>query len=107
MVTSEKRIKCFGGYKPRQTDSKFDLNNYENDCIRVYSFFLSLRDIFRKILPSQVDIIDGKPWALQKNLKRIMKESNSLNVTKGSITFYNSGFKVEDNAVLDKYQKDY
>ncbi len=82
---------------------KYDLNNYETIVLGCthFSFF---KDMFRKILPSQVDIIDGN-LGTAKNLKRILKESNSLNERKGSITFYSSGFKVEDNAELDKYKR--
>lgn len=42
---------------------------------------------------------------LQKNLKRILKEMNLLNEGHGNITFYNSGIRVEDKAVLDKYNR--
>jgi glutamate racemase len=58
---------------------KYDLNNYET-------------------------IIDGN-IGTAKNLKRILKEMNSLNEGNGGITFYNSGFKAEDKAELDKYSK--
>lgn len=58
----------------------------------------------RKLVPSNVSIIDGN-IGTAKNLKRILKEMNLLNEGHGNITFYNSGIRVEDKAVLDKYNR--
>jgi glutamate racemase len=60
------------------------------------------KDMFRKLLPQHVTIIDGSIGTV-KNLKRILTEMNSLNEGSGNIVFYNSGLKVEDKAKLGKY----
>ncbi|MEY8000952.1 glutamate racemase [Clostridium sp. Mt-5] len=82
---------------------KYDLNNYETIVLGC-THFSYYKDMFRKLLPSHVNIIDGN-IGTAKNLKRILKEMNLLNEGNGSITFYNSGFKVEDRAKLDKYNR--
>lgn len=82
---------------------KYDLNNYEAIVLGCthFSFY---KDMFRKLLPSHVNILDGNIGTV-KNLKRILEEMNSLNEGSGNIIFYNSGFKVEDKDELDKYNK--
>lgn len=82
---------------------KYDLSNYETIVLGCthFSFY---KDIFRKILPSYTNIIDGNIGTV-KNLKRTLEEMNSLNEGNGNIIFYNSGFKVEDEAKLDKYRE--
>ncbi|MFL0195711.1 glutamate racemase [Clostridium sp. WILCCON 0269] len=82
---------------------KYDLSNYETIVLGC-THFSYYKDMFRKLLPSHVNIIDGN-IGTAKNLKRILKEMNSLNEGNGSITFYNSGFKIEDKAELDKYNR--
>lgn len=78
----------------------YNLNNYETIVLGC-THFSYYKDMFRKLFPSHVNIIDGN-MGTAKNLKRILKEMNSLNGGNGSITFYNSGFKVEDKAELAK-----
>ncbi|WP_055669707.1 glutamate racemase [Desnuesiella massiliensis] len=80
---------------------KYDLNNYET-LVLGCTHFSYYKDMFRKLLPSHVNIIDGN-IGTAKNLERILKEMNLLNKGNGSITFFNSGFKVEDKNELDKY----
>ena len=82
---------------------KYDLRNYETVVLGCthFSFY---KDIFRKLLPSYVNIIDGNIGTV-KNLKRILEEMNSLNEGSGNITFYNSGTKIEEKAKLDNYKK--
>ncbi|MTK13105.1 MAG: glutamate racemase [Clostridiaceae bacterium] len=82
---------------------KYDLNKYETVVLGCthFSFY---KDMFRKLLPSHTNIIDGNIGTV-KNLKRILEETNSLNEGSGNIIFYNSGYKVEDKAKLDKYSK--
>lgn len=82
---------------------KYDLSNYETIVLGC-THFSYYKDMFRKLLSSHVNIIDGN-IGTAKNLKRILQEMNSLNEGNGSITFYNSGFKIEDKAELDKYNK--
>jgi len=82
---------------------KYDLRNYETVVLGCthFSFY---KDMFRKLIPSYVNIIDGNIGTV-KNLKRILEEMNSLNEGSGNITFYNSGTKIEDKAKLDNYRK--
>lgn len=82
---------------------KYDFSNYEAIALGC-TYFLFYKDMFRKLLPSHVNILDGNIGTV-KNLKRILKEMNSLNEGSSNIIFYNSGFKVEDKAELDKYNK--
>ncbi|MGJ0848412.1 glutamate racemase [Tissierella praeacuta] len=82
---------------------KYDLNKYETIVLGCthFSFY---KDVFRKILPIDTDIIDGNLGTV-KNLKRILGKMNVLNEGSGSITFYNSGFKVEDKEKLNNYRE--
>lgn len=83
--------------------SKYDLNTYETIVLGC-THFSYFKDMFRKLLPSYVKVIDGN-IGTANNLKRILKEMNSLNEGNGSITFYNSGFKIENEVELDKYNR--
>lgn len=82
---------------------KFDLNNYEAIVLGC-THFSYYKDMVRKLVPSNVSIIDGN-IGTAKNLKRILKEMNLLNEGHGNITFYNSGIRVEDKAELDRYSR--
>jgi glutamate racemase len=83
--------------------SKYDLSKYETIVLGC-THFPYYKDMFRKLLPQYVSIIDGNNGTI-KNLKRILEEKNSLNEGNGCITFYNSGFKIEDKSELDKYNR--
>ncbi|WP_353093290.1 glutamate racemase [Tissierella praeacuta] len=82
---------------------KYDLDKYETIVLGCthFSFY---KDIFRKILPADTDIIDGN-FGTVKNLKRILENMSALNEGNGNINFYNSGVKVEDKERLDKYRE--
>lgn len=83
--------------------SKYDVSKYETIVLGCthFSFYT---DMFRKLLPSHINIIDGNIGTVN-NLKRTLEEMNSLNEGNGNIIFYNSGFKVEDKTKLDEYSK--
>lgn len=83
--------------------SEYDLNNY-GTVVLGCTHFSYYKDMFRKLFPSDIRIIDGN-IGTAINLKRIVKEMNSLNEGNGSFTFYNSGVKAEDKVELDKYKK--
>ncbi|WP_010246426.1 glutamate racemase [Acetivibrio cellulolyticus] len=83
--------------------SKYDFNNYETIVLGC-THFSYFKDMFRKLALSHIKVIDGN-IGTANNLKRILKEMNSLNEGNGSITFYNSGFKIQDKAGLDKYNR--
>ncbi|WMM23827.1 glutamate racemase [Tissierella sp. MB52-C2] len=80
---------------------KYDLNKYETIVLGCthFSFY---KDIFRKILPVDTDIIDGNLGTI-KHLKRILEKDDALNEGNGNIVFYNSGIKVEDKEKLANY----
>lgn len=82
---------------------EYDLNKYETIVLGCthFSFY---KDMFRKLLPSNVDIIDGNMGTV-KNLKRTLEEIDSLNEGSSKITFYNSGIEVQDENKLRKYSE--
>lgn len=82
---------------------KYDLDKYETIVLGCthFSFY---KDIFRKILPADTNIIDGNTGTV-KHLKKILGEKNMLGEGNGNITFYNSGMKVEDKRELEKYKE--
>jgi glutamate racemase len=81
---------------------KFDLSKYETIVLGC-THFTFFKDMFREILSPAIDIIDGN-LGTAKNLIRILTERNALNEGSGNIVFYNSGFKVEDEATLNTYR---
>lgn len=83
--------------------ANYDLSKYETIVLGC-THFSYYKDLFRKLFPSLINIIDGN-MGTAKNLKRILQELNLLNEGTGRITFYNSGLKVEGRAELDKYTR--
>lgn len=81
--------------------SKYDLSKYETIVLGC-THFPYYKDMFKKLFEQNINIIDGSSGTT-KNLKRILEEKNRINEGQGRITFYNSGFKVEDETGLDKY----
>ncbi|WP_313756177.1 glutamate racemase [Tissierella sp.] len=82
---------------------KYDLNKYETIVLGCthFSFY---KDVFRKILPADTNIIDGNLGTV-KHLKGLLRNMNALNEGNGNITFYNSGLKVEDKDKLNNYNE--
>ncbi|MBL4930803.1 glutamate racemase [Clostridium paridis] len=83
--------------------SKYDMKNYETIVLGC-THFSYYKDMFKKLVQPHVNIIDGN-YGTANNLKRILKEMNSLNDGNGDISFYNSGVKVEDKIELARYDK--
>lgn len=85
----------------REELNKYDLSNYETIVLGCthFSFY---KNIFKKLLPSNTNIIDGNIGTV-KNLKKTLEEMNSLKEGSGNITFFNSGSKVEDKSMLNNY----
>lgn len=84
--------------------SLYDLNDFESIVLGCTHFSL-FKDMFQKLLPPSVEIIDGNTGTIN-NLKRTLKNSvSSVSNLKGSgtLTFYNSGIKVEDRSMLSTY----
>ncbi|QAA31347.1 glutamate racemase [Clostridium manihotivorum] len=83
--------------------SKYDLNSY-GTIVLGCTHFSYFKDMFRKLAPSHVNLIDGN-IGTATNLKRTLMETDSLNKGNGKITFYNSGVKVTDINALHRYDK--
>jgi glutamate racemase len=83
--------------------SKYNLNDY-NAIVLGCTHFLFYKDMFKKLLPAHINIIDGNIGTV-KNLSRILSEMNSINEGSGNIVYYNSGIKIEDKINLDKYRQ--
>lgn len=81
--------------------SSFDLNLYSTIVLGCTHFPI-YKNIFKKILPSQICIIDGNLGTI-KNLKITLENKNLLNSGNGQIDFYNSGQLVIDNKIIYKY----
>ena len=82
----------------QQELGKYDLNLY-GTIVLGCTHFPIYRDIFRKLLPENVDIIDGNMGTV-KYLKRILEENGQINEGTGQILFYNSGIEVDDRCLL-------
>jgi len=81
--------------------SAFDLEQY-GTVVLGCTHFPFYKDMFRKLLPPHVDIIDGSSGTCG-NLKRILTENHRLEDGSGKIEFYQSGTKVEDQQTLNQY----
>ncbi|MBP2656498.1 MAG: Glutamate racemase [Firmicutes bacterium] len=79
----------------------FDLNCYETVVLGCTHFPL-YKDILRKLFPQHVDIIDGSVGTVN-NLKRTLAEIKKIGEGSGKITFYQSGIKLEDPEIVDRY----
>jgi glutamate racemase len=82
---------------------KYDLDNY-GTIVLGCTHFSFYKDMFRKLLPANIDIIDGNSGTV-KNLKNTLEKINSVDEGSGRITFYNSGIKVDDSDELEKYNE--
>lgn len=81
--------------------SNYDLSKYETIVLGC-THFPYYKDMFEKLFTQNINIIDGGSGTT-KNLKRILEENNLINEGRGRITFYNSGFKVENKIGLEKH----
>jgi glutamate racemase len=81
--------------------SGYDFNNYDTIVLGCthFSFY---KDMFRKILPLSINIIDGNIGTVN-NLKRMLAGMKALNEGSGKITYYNSGVEVCEREKLNNY----
>jgi glutamate racemase len=86
----------------RQQLSDFDPNNYEAVVLGC-THFIFFKDMFKKLFPPDVDIIDGN-FGTVRNLKRILADKNLLDGGAGEVVYYNSGVRVSDKAALAGYK---
>jgi len=82
---------------------KYDLTQY-GTVVLGCTHFPFYRDRLRKLLPSNIDIIDGNIGTV-RNLKRILEENKILCEGNGKMVFYNSGKKAEAGQEMDIYNK--
>jgi glutamate racemase len=76
--------------------SHFDIKSY-GTVVLGCTHFPFFKNIFRKVLPIDIDIIDGNKGTIE-NLKRILDEMMSVNQGTGKIDFYNSGLLADDKS---------
>ncbi|MFD3447569.1 glutamate racemase [Microbacteriaceae bacterium 4G12] len=83
--------------------SLFDLKQY-GTVVLGCTHFPYFKSSLKKLFAEDVDIIDGS-IGTAKNLKRILEVNNQINNGTGNISFFKSGYKVEDKATLSNYKK--
>lgn len=82
--------------------SKFDLTKY-GTIVLGCTHFPFYKNIMAKILPPDIDIIDGTLGTVN-NLKRTLERRHLLESGNGSITFYKSGKLVTEEIDLYKFR---
>lgn len=87
----------------REQLSSFDLKQY-GTIVLGCTHFPYFKNSLKKLFNEDVDIISGS-IGTAKNLRRILEARNQINDGTGDITFYKSGYKVEDQDTLSKYKK--
>jgi glutamate racemase len=83
--------------------SHLDLKQY-GTVVLGCTHFPYFDNILRKMFIEDVEIISGS-IGTAKNLRQILKSRNQLNGGTGDISFYRSGYKVEDETALTNYKK--
>lgn len=83
--------------------SSFDLKQY-GTVVLGCTHFPYFKNSLRKLFAEDVDIISGS-IGTAKNLRRILEVKNQINEGTGEISFFKSGFKVEDKDTLSNYKK--
>ncbi|MEH7355629.1 glutamate racemase [Neobacillus drentensis] len=83
--------------------SSFDLKQY-GTVVLGCTHFPYFKNSLRKLFAEDVDIISGS-IGTAKNLRRILEAKNQINEGIGEISFFKSGFKVEDKDTLSNYKK--
>ncbi|RPK05449.1 Glutamate racemase [Bacillus subtilis] len=82
--------------------SSFDLKQY-GTIVLGCTHFPFFKNSFEKLFGINVDIISGSVGTA-KQLKKILVDRNQLGKGSGSITFFNSGHKIEDLEIISKYK---
>lgn len=87
----------------REQLKPFDLTEY-GTVVLGCTHFPFFKDCIRSLFPNETDIIDGSNGTA-RNLKRILNERHQIGGGTGTISFYKSSVKVEDQVTLNQYQK--
>lgn len=82
--------------------SSLDINSY-GTIVLGCTHFLFYRNLFRKILPEHVDIIDGNKGTVN-NLRRILEQDIEHGTKKSKVAWYCSGEQVQDVRKLAEYE---
>ncbi|MED3515621.1 glutamate racemase [Bacillus subtilis] len=82
--------------------SSFDLKQY-GTVVLGCTHFPFFKKSFEKLFGINVDIISGS-IGTARQLKKILADHNQLGEGSGSITFYRSGHKIEDQEIISKYK---
>ena len=85
----------------REQLGKFALNDYEAIVLGC-THFVFFADLFRNIAAPHTAIIDGNRGTVN-NLVRILAAQGMTDQGDGTVTFYQSGRKVEEQAALARY----
>ena len=89
---------CFTYLK--EAFSAYDLSNY-SDLVLGCTHFNYFKDSYRKLIPSEMKIIDGIEGTTHQ-LQRIMEEKHLYETGKGGCTYYQSGREITDPDMLKK-----
>ena len=76
----------------RKELSSYDLSTY-GELVLGCTHFNYFKDSFRKIMPSQVQIIDGNKGTVNQ-LKRILESTDQLEQSEGKVRYFTSGREV-------------
>lgn len=80
----------------------FDLKNY-GTIVLGCTHFPYYKEIFKKLLPKDTDIIDGS-YGTVKHLKNRILDLKNYSSGNGKVEFYSSGKKVEEKSDVDKFE---
>lgn len=82
--------------------SSLDLNSY-GTIVLGCTHFLFYRNFFRKILPENVDIIDGNIGTVN-HLKKVLGQGKEITDGKSEISWYCSGERIDDQRKLAEFE---
>ena len=83
--------------------SAYDLSSY-GELVLGCTHFNYFKDSFRKIMPPQVQIIDGNMGTVNQ-LKRILESTGQLEQSEGNVRYFTSGREVVTKDQLDKMDR--
>jgi glutamate racemase len=83
--------------------SPFDLSKYSS-LVLGCTHFNYFKDTLRKILPENVQFVDGNEGTVRELIRRL-KERNQLEHNAQSVTYFYSGRQVTDPLELERLQK--
>lgn len=82
--------------------SEFDLEDY-GTVVLGCTHFPFFKDIFKGLLPKDIDIIDGSTGTV-RHLKTVLKEKNLTGSGAGLVEFFNSGHRIDNAEKLEEYR---